>query len=164
MGKKFLTAMLLASAVMLHCLPASAQEYTADGTASCRVSAVTGSSYFVQVPAVLELRYDDSSGKYEGSYEVAARGSILPEQSVTIRPMESSFALTGTLTGSTAQAYVSQTVTQWVHSDKPDRGDRAHIHAREYAKVQGSVSAKITEADSYTGEFTFEFFLGDYTE
>lgn len=163
MKKRILTAMLLAAA-MLNCIPVSAKEYTADGTGDCRVSAVVGSSYTVQVPAVLELRYDSASGKYEGSYTVAAKGSILPSQSVTIRPTAGSFAMKGSLTGETCQASVTQEVTEWVHPGRQAGSGEQHISAEEYTQASGKVSAGLTEPDTYTGEFTFAFALGEYTE
>ncbi len=163
MRKRIFTAMLLVAA-MASCLPVSAEEYTADGTGDCRVSAVVGSSYSVQVPAVLELRYDNASGKYEGSYTVAARGSILPGQSVAIRPTADSFTMTGALTGEACQASVTQETTEWVHASKQAGTGKLHISAEEYTEASGRVSATLTVPDTYSGEFTFAFALGDYTE
>lgn len=165
MKKKLVTTMILAAAVMLHCIPVCAQEYTTDGTADCRVSATVESSYSVQVPALLELDYNSSSGKYEGDYQVSAKGNIQPDKSVTIQPTESSFTLTGTLSGETSQASISQEVTEWVHSSRQADGTgKVHISVEEYTQAQGSVSAELTQADSYTGEITFAFCLGDCTE
>lgn len=163
MRKRILTAMLL-MATMISCLPVSAKEYTADGTGDCRVSAVVGSSYSVQVPAVLELRYNSVSGKYEGSYTVAAKGSILPGQSVTIQPTAGSFTMTGSRTGETCQAAVTQEITEWIHPSKQAGAGKQHISAEEYTEAGGKVSAGLTVSDTYTGEFTFAFALGDYTE
>lgn len=163
MRKRILTAMLLMAA-MISCLPVSAKEYTADGTGDCRVSAVVGSTYSVQVPAVLELRYDSASGKYEGNYTVAAMGSILPGQSVTVQPTSGSFTMTGSRTGEACQAAVTQEVTEWVHPSRQAGTGKQHISAEEYTEASGKVSAVLTVPDTYTGEFTFAFALGDYTE
>lgn len=163
MRKRILTAMLLMAAIA-SCLPVSAKEYTADGTGDCRVSAVVGSSYSVQVPATLELRYDSASGKYEGNYTVAAKGSILPGQSVTVQPTAGSFTMTGSLTGETCQAAVTQEITEWVHHSKQAGTGKQHISMEEYTEAVGRVSAVLTVPDTYAGEFTFAFTLGDYTE
>ncbi len=163
MRKRILTAMLLMAA-MASCLPVSAKEYTADGTGDCRVSAVVGSSYSVQVPAVLELRYNAASGKYEGSYTVAAKGSILPGQSVTVQPTAGSFTMTGSQTGEVCQATVMQEVTQWVHPGKQTGTGELHISEEEYTETNGKVTAGLTVPDTYTGEFTIAFALGDHTE
>lgn len=163
MKKRILAAMLLAAA-MMGCIPVSAEEYAADGTGDCRVSAVVGSSYTVQVPAVLELCYDNASGKYEGSYTVAAKGSILPGQSVTIRPTAGSFLMKGSQTGETCRASVTQDATEWVHPGRQAGAGERHISAEEYTRAAGRVSAGLTVPDTYTGEFTFAFALGEYTE
>ena len=163
MKKRILTAMLLI-AVMASCLPVSAKEYMADGTGDCRVSAVVGSSYSVQVPAVLELRYDSASGKYEGSYTVAAKGSILPDQVVTVQPTSGSFTMTGRRTGETCQAAVTQEVTQWVHPGKQTGTGELHISEEEYMETNGKVTVGLTVPDTYTGEFTIAFSLRDHTE
>ena len=123
-----------------------------------------GSTYSVQVPASLELRYDSVSGKYEGSYTVAAKGSILPGQSVTVRPTAGTFVMTGSTTGEACQAAISQDVTEWVHPGRQAGAGKLHISAGEYTEAGGRVSAELTVPDTYTGEFTFAFSLGEYTE
>ena len=163
MKKKIFTAMLLMAA-MASSIPVNAKEYTADGTGDCRVSAAVGSTYSVQVPASLELRYDSVSGKYEGSYTVAAKGSILPGQSVTVRPTAGTFVMTGSTTGEACQAAISQDVTEWVHPGRQAGAGKLHICAGEYTEAGGRVSAELTVPDTYTGEFTFAFSLGEYTE
>lgn len=165
MKKKIFTAMILAVSVIVSCLPVCAQEYTADGTGECRVSATVNSSYSVQVPAVLELQYSSDSGKYEAGYAVSVKGTILPSQSVTVRPTADSFTLTGTHTGETSQAAITQAATEWIHASK-EAGDtgKLQISDTEYVEAGGKVSAELSKADTYMGEFTFAFALGDYTE
>ncbi len=118
MKKRVLTAMILAASAMISCLPVCAQEYTADGTGECRVSATVNSSYSVKVPAVLELQYNSVSGKYEAAYTVSAKGNILPSQSVTVRPTSNSFTLIGSFTGETSQAAITREITEWIHAGR----------------------------------------------
>ena len=165
MKKKTLTAIILAVSAAISCLPVYAQEYTADGTGECRVTATVSSSYSVQVPAALELHYSSASGKYEAGYTASAKGNILPSQIVTVRPTSDSFTLTGALTGETCQAAVTQEAVGWVHAGRQDAGTgNLKISDAEYTETQGKVSAQIAKADTYTGEFTFAFSLGDYAE
>lgn len=165
MKKKILTSIVLAVSAIISCLPVCAQEYTVDGTGECKVSATVSSSYSVQVPAVLELQYDSVSGKYEAAYTVSAKGNILPSQSVTVRPTGASFTLTGTLTGETSQAAITQEITEWIHTTKmAGSTGKLQISDAEYTEAEGKVSAELARADTYTGEFTFAFALGDYTE
>ena len=165
MKKKILTSIVLAVSAIISCLPVCAQEYTVDGTGECKVSATVSSSYSVQVPAVLELQYDSVSGKYEAAYTVSAKGNILPSQSVTVRPTGASFTLTGTLTGETSQAAITQEITEWIHTTKmAGSTGKLQIGDAEYTEAEGKVSAELARADTYTGEFTFAFALGDYTE
>ena len=165
MKKKIYTVMILAVSAFLSCLPVCAQEYTADGTGECRVSATVNSSYSVQVPAVLELQYSSDSGKYEAAYAVSVKGTILPSQSVTVRPTADSFTLTGTHTGETSQAAITQEATEWIHASKGTGSTgKKQISDTAYTEAEGKVSAELSKADSYTGEFTFAFALGDYTE
>ncbi len=165
MKKRVFTAVILVVSAIISCLPVCAQEYTADGTGDCRVSATVSSSYSVKVPAVLEMQYNSVSGKYEAAYTVSAKGNILPIQNVTVRPTSDSFTLTGNLTGVTCQAAVTQEITEWIHASR-QTGDtgRQHINDAEYTDAEGMVSAQLAGADTYTGEFTFAFALGDYTE
>lgn len=165
MKKRVLTAMILAASAMISCLPVCAQEYTADGTGECRVSATVNSSYSVKVPAVLELQYNSVSGKYEAAYTVSAKGNILPSQSVTVRPTSDSFTLIGSFTGETSQAAITQEITEWIHAGRQTgEAGRQHISDAEYTDAEGMVSAQLAGADTYTGEFTFAFALGDYME
>lgn len=165
MKKKIVTVIILAVSAVMSCLPVCAQEYTANGTGECKVSATVSSSYSVQVPAVLELQYDSVSGKYEAAYTVSAKGNILPSQSVTVRPTGDSFTLTGTLTGETSQAAITQEITEWIHTSKlAGSTGKLQISDAEYTEAEGKVSAELARADTYTGEFTFAFALGDYTE
>ena len=160
MKKKMFTAMVLATASIISCLPVCAQEYTADGT-----GATVSSSYSVQVPAILELQYNSGSGEYETGYTVSVKGNILPSQSVTVRPTADSFTLTGTLTGETSQAVIAQEATEWIHASKASGSTgKLQISDAEYTEAEGKVSAELAKADTYTGEFTFAFALGDYAE
>ena len=160
---KILTAMLVAASAATSSLPAYAQEYTADGTGTCRVTATVDSSYSVQVPATLELQYNSASDKYEAVYTVSAKGNILPSQAVTVRPTADSFTLTGDLTGETCQAAITQETTGWVHAGRQDAGTgNTKISDAEYTGAEGKVSAGIDKADTYTGEFSFAFSLEVY--
>lgn len=165
MKKKMFTAMVLATASIISCLPVCAQEYTADGTGECKVTATVSSSYSVQVPAILELQYNSGSGEYETGYTVSVKGNILPSQSVTVQPTADSFTLTGTLTGETSQAVIAQEATEWIHASKASGSTgKLQISDAEYTEAEGKVSAELAKADTYTGEFTFAFALGDYAE
>lgn len=165
MKKKILTALLLVASATISRLPACAQEYTADGTGECRVTAAVSSSYSVQVPAALELQYNSVSGKYEAGYTVSVKGNILPSQIVTVRPAANSFTLAGNLTGETCRASITQETVGWVHAGRQTAGaGMMKISDREYTGAEGKVSAEIAKADTYTGEFTFAFSLGDYAE
>lgn len=165
MKKKMFTAMILAVSAMISGLPVCAQEYTADGTGECKVTATVSSSYSVQVPAVLELQYNSDSGKYEAGYKVSVKGNILPSQSVTVQPTAEGFTLTGTLTGETSQAAITQETTEWIHASKlSGTTGKLQISDAEYTEAEGKVTAELAKADTYTGEFTFAFALGDYTE
>ena len=162
MKKKFIAAVLTALTLTTQIITVSAEEYSSDGTATCQVSATVSSSYSVKLPATLELSYNSTSGKYEGTYKVSAKGNITPDKSVQISPTANSFTLTGSKTGETASAAVSQTVTEWIHESKSEGTGKIHIGTNEYAETSGSVSASLSEADTYTGEFTFTFSLADY--
>lgn len=163
MFKRKTVALLTAvSVMMLTSLPVIASEYAADGDATCAVSAIVGSTYSVTVPAAAVLE-NTSGATYEGDYEVSARGNITNNQKINIVP-EASFVMTGTTTGATATANVTQEVQHFVNSavkTSTYAEDSSYIalnanHATPVVTT-GSITVELTQADSYNGNLKFTF-------
>lgn len=134
----------------------TSQEKTGDGTADCTVNAVVESSYSVTLPATLTLTKQTDT-QYTCEYTVGAKGNITQKQYVSIEP-GSSFTLTGATNGQTSTASVSQAKTKWTGKAVVPEGEIA-IGTDSYTTSTGTVSATLTQADNYSGKFTFTYSL-----
>ncbi|MCM1046132.1 MAG: hypothetical protein NC417_11540 [Candidatus Gastranaerophilales bacterium] len=178
--KKGMTAiMLAAAAVLTFAVPAMAEEYDADGTADCSVTARVVSTYTVSIPAAVSLDYDKESGTVSGSYRIGVKGELLPGQMVQVVPVQLKETLAagtggeyyqGVLTGEKSKralpVTVTQQVTRWIPTGtEPSWGEERFIRisASDFVYVDGTiVSDKLEEADTYSGTLVFEFGLEEY--
>ena len=159
--RKIALSIIVAASVLFASIPAyaangSTQTANTDGSLNCAVSAVVSSTYSVSLPATLTLSYNDSTHKYENTYTVGAKGNIRANQYVSIVP-DNSFIMTGSVVGATATATVTQSVTQW-SGTTPTVGQLA-IGTTGYTETTGSVEVELTQADNYSGSFTFTYSL-----
>lgn len=132
--------------------------YSEDGTASCVVTATLESSYTVSLPAAIALSYDAGSGEYRGSFSYGVKGNIAADKGVRI-VAPGSFSLTGEASGESVSAGLTLPFTVW--SNEEESGVNAQISTSSYVMKEGSVSAAITRADRYSGNFSFTFGLDD---
>lgn len=134
----------------------TSQEKSGDGTADCTVSAVVESAYSVTLPATLTLTKQTDT-QYICEYTVGAKGNITQKQYISIEP-GSSFTLTGEANSQTSTASVSQAKTKWT-GKAAGADDEIAIGTDSYATSTGTVSATLTQADNYSGKFTFTYSL-----
>lgn len=159
MKKKLLTALTIAMSISLSSIPVMAAEYSEDGSANCTVTAEIGSSYQVSVPATLALAFDADDDAFKGTYQVGAKGNIAGNKKVVVAPANSTITMTGKTTNETADATVTQTVTEFVLT-APTTG-QAQIGTTDYAYTNGSVEVSLDKADQYEGTITFNFSLAN---
>lgn len=179
MKKGMMAVMLAAAAMLTFAVPAMAEEYNADGTAECSVTARVVSTYTVSIPAAVSLDYDKENGTMSGSYRIGVKGDLLPGQMVQVVPVQLKEALAagtggeyyhGVLTGEKSQrelpVTVTQQVTRWIPTGtEPSWGEERFIQisASDFVYADGTIiSDKLEEADTYSGTLVFEFGLEDY--
>lgn len=141
-------------------VPVSAENgtYSEDGTASCVVTATLQSTYTVSLPAALGLAYDSGDERYEGSFSYGVKGNIAMDKKVSVTA-PASFNLTGAASAENVTAALSLPFTAW--SNDPESGVNALISPAEFNLKTGTVTANITRADSYSGNFSFTFGMED---
>ncbi len=151
-GGLVLCAVILAGSAM----PVLAENgtYSEDGTASCVVTATLQSTYTVSLPAALALSYDTSDERYEGSFSYGVKGNIAMDKKVSVTA-PASFNLTGAASGDTVSASLSLPFTEW--SNDAESGVNTLISPTNFNLKTGTVTADITQADSYSGNFSFTF-------
>lgn len=134
--------------------------YTEDGTANCVVTATLQSTYTVSLPAALALAYDSEDERYEGSFSYGVKGNIAMDKKVSVTA-PASFSLTGAASGDSVSAALSLPFTAW--SNDAESGANALISPSSFNLKTGTVTADITQADSYSGNFSFTFGMEDKT-
>jgi len=159
MKKKLLTTLVIVATLVINAMPVMAAEYTADGSASCLVTAEIGSTYRVSVPATLDLAYDEDSTKYEGTYQLGAKGNIAGNKKVSVAPASNTLTMTGASTGEEVTASITQEITEFV-LENPTAGQTV-IGSDDYAYASGEVSVALEQADVYQGNLVFNFSLQD---
>ncbi|HAG69823.1 MAG TPA: hypothetical protein DCL38_07610 [Lachnospiraceae bacterium] len=132
--------------------------YSEDGTASCVVTATLQSTYTVSLPAALALSYDSEDERYEGSFSYGVKGNIAMDKKVSVTA-PASFDLTGAASGDAVTAAITLPFTAW--SNDEESSTNALISASAFNLKTGSVSADITQADAYSGNFSFTFGMED---
>ena len=120
---------------------------------SIHITAVVGSTYSVTLPATLELTYNSSTDKYEGTYMVGVKANLTDSEKVTVIPSDTTTLSDGK--GNTADASVSQTVDTWKLT--ASENNEIASNYQNFVETTGTVSATITKAGSYTGDLQFTF-------
>ena len=159
--KRFLLGLLivgLISRASTVAVLADNSTYTEDGAASCVVTATLQSTYTVSLPAALALSYDTGEEVYKGSFSYGVKGNIAMDKKISISA-PASFNLTGTASGDTVSAAVSLPFKEW--SNDAEEDENAQINATSFVLKTGTVTADITQADSYSGNFSFTFGMAD---
>ena len=132
----------------------TSQTFTTDGTASVPVMAVIPASYEVYIPASLSLAYDNVSNKYEGQYNVGAKGRISSKEAVYIYP-DSEFEMydTNATSGVSATASVTQSKYLWTT-----------LSENTFTNTGGTVSVTLPDDPAiYSGNCCFTFGTDFYT-
>ena len=158
--KGLLGFLLLALLGMGTAVPVFADNstYSEDGTASCVVTATLQSTYTVSLPAALALAYDSEDERYEGSFSYGVKGNIAMDKKVSVTA-PASFNLTGAASGGTVTAALTLPFTAW--SNDAESGVNAQISPVSFTLKTGTVTANITQADSYSGNFSFTYGMED---
>ena len=154
-GLVLVVAVFVSAAVPVR---ADNDTYTEDGSASCTVTATLQSTYTVSLPAALALSYDSSEEVYKGSFSYGVKGNIAMDKKIAISA-PTSFNLTGAASSDTVAATLSLPFKEW--SNDAESGENAQISVSSFVLKTGTVTANITQADSYSGNFSFTFGMQD---
>ncbi|MCM1027396.1 MAG: hypothetical protein NC432_13265 [Roseburia sp.] len=178
--KKRMMAVFLTAALMLQGgRAAAAQEYTAEGTAECKVSCQVASTYTVSIPAAVELTYSAETGTASGTFQVGVKGELLLNQMVQVEPTCLSVELSkgtggnflnGKLTGEATGVRLPVTVnlekTRWYPVGTTplfDMGEYVEISPTEYVYATGTVTTgEVDAVDTYVGTLVFTFGVEEY--
>ena len=164
MKKRLLALFVTVGMTVSAAFPAHAATYTEDGSATALVTAELESTYQVMLPAVISLTDPDADKSYTGTYKIGAKGNFTDAKKIVCAPTSNSFSMTGA--GHTVTASVTQSVTEWVNSS-PGAGQKAITVVDAsgdyagYSPVEGSISATIEYAGSYSGNLEFTFSMED---
>ena len=160
--KKRVSILLAMIMALTAVTPVFATDYGPSNTsANMLVTATLTSTYTVTVPATLALdTYNEETGKYEGTYKVSARGSIANSKKVTITPA-ATFTMTGSNTGTTAEASVTQEVTTWMRAANTANKINTLIGTESEREAEGHIEVELVTDDEYSGSLTFTYGMAD---